>query len=85
MKVLIADDHALFRDALGKLIESLDNSATVIQAANYLQTLKMNLKSQPVMPDWWWCQRQRIREIFGMPLKKGQADISANVQKAKFY
>ncbi len=46
MKVLIADDHALFRDALGKLIESLDNSATVVQAANYLQTLKI-LASEP--------------------------------------
>ena len=46
MKVLIADDHALFRDALGKLIESLDNSATVVQAANYLQTLKI-LTSEP--------------------------------------
>ena len=41
MKVLIADDHALFRDALGKLIENLDTSATVVQAANYLQTLKI--------------------------------------------
>ena len=46
MKVLIADDHALFRDALDKLIESLDNSATVIQAANYLQTLKI-LDTEP--------------------------------------
>lgn len=41
MKVLIADDHALFRDALGKLIESLDTSATIIQAANFAQTLKI--------------------------------------------
>ncbi len=46
MKVLIADDHALFRDALGKLIESLDTSATVVQAANYLQTLKI-LNTEP--------------------------------------
>ena len=41
MKVLIADDHALFRDALGKLIENLDTSATIIQAANFAQTLKI--------------------------------------------
>jgi len=41
MKVLIADDHALFRDALGKLIENLDASATIIQAANFAQTLKI--------------------------------------------
>ncbi len=41
MKILIADDHALFRDALGKLIEDLDENATIIQAANYAQTLKI--------------------------------------------
>lgn len=46
MKVLIADDHALFRDALGKLIEGLDSSATVVQAANYFQTLKI-LNTEP--------------------------------------
>lgn len=47
MKVLIADDHALFRDALGKLIEDLDETATIIQAANYAQTLKI-LEQEPL-------------------------------------
>ncbi|MBR1648733.1 MAG: response regulator transcription factor [Alphaproteobacteria bacterium] len=41
MKVLIADDHALFRDALGQMIENLNDSATIIQAANYAQALKI--------------------------------------------
>lgn len=41
MKILIADDHALFRDALSQLIEQFDKSATIIQASNYAQTLKI--------------------------------------------
>jgi len=41
MKVLIADDHALFRDALGHLIEDIDNSATVLQTSGYAQTVKI--------------------------------------------
>ena len=41
MKVLIADDHALFRDALGHLIEDIDDSATVLQTSGYAQTLKI--------------------------------------------
>ncbi|MBQ8784633.1 MAG: response regulator transcription factor [Alphaproteobacteria bacterium] len=41
MKVLIADDHALFRDALGKLVESLDDTITIVQTSNFAQTLKI--------------------------------------------
>ena len=41
MKVLIADDHALFRDALGKLGESLDNTITIVQTSSFAQTLKI--------------------------------------------
>ena len=41
MKVLIADEHALFRDGLGLLIEQLDSSATILQASNFAQALKI--------------------------------------------
>ena len=41
MKVLIADEHALFRDGLGLLIEQLDGSATILQASNFAQALKI--------------------------------------------
>ena len=41
MKVLIADDHALFRDALGKLVESLDNTITIVQTSSFAQMLKI--------------------------------------------
>ncbi len=46
MRVLIADDHALFRDALGKLVEELDASAGVVQVSSYSQALKI-LKNEP--------------------------------------
>lgn len=41
MKILIADDHALFRDGLSLVIEKLDNAATVLQTSSYVQTLKI--------------------------------------------
>lgn len=46
MRVLIADDHALFRDALGRLVEELDFSASVVQVSSYAQALKV-LKNEP--------------------------------------
>lgn len=41
MKILIADDHALFRDALSKLIEELDSTAVVVQTSGYDQALRI--------------------------------------------
>jgi len=41
MKVLIADDHALFRDGLSLSLEKLDSSATILQASNFAQALKI--------------------------------------------
>lgn len=35
MKVLIAEDHALFREALGNLIKQVDSSVTIIEASKY--------------------------------------------------
>ncbi len=46
MRVLIADDHALFRDALGRLVEELDSAASVVQVSSYAQALKV-LKNEP--------------------------------------
>ena len=40
MKVLIADDHALFRDGLTMQLEKIDPKAIIFQASNYLQALK---------------------------------------------
>ena len=62
MKILIADDHALFRDGLALNLEQLDKSATIIQAGSYTKALKiLEENSQPDliivdldMPDKTW-------------------------------
>ncbi len=41
MKVLIADDHALFRDGLSLNLERIDPQAVVFQAGSFSQALKI--------------------------------------------
>ena len=41
MKILIADDHALFRDGLALRLEQIVPEALVFQASNYAQIFKM--------------------------------------------
>lgn len=41
MKVLIADDHALFRDGLSMNLEQIDPQAVVFQAGSFSQALKI--------------------------------------------
>lgn len=41
MKILIADDHALFRDGLGLYLEKLEPDAVVLQASSYSQMFKL--------------------------------------------
>ncbi len=41
MKILIADDHALFRDGLKLTLEQLDENAQIIQADGYTQALQI--------------------------------------------
>lgn len=41
MKILIADDHALFRDGLTLYLEKIVPEATILQAANYSQMFKL--------------------------------------------
>lgn len=41
MKILIADDHALFRDGLTMHLEKLVPQAVILQAANYSQAIKL--------------------------------------------
>lgn len=62
MKILIADDHALFRDGLGMQLEQLNPSVTIFQASNYSQAIKVvnDEKSLDLiildldMPDMGW-------------------------------
>lgn len=62
MKILIADDHALFRDGLSLHIEKLVPKAVIYQAANFSQAVKI-VQSTPDldlliidldMPDMDW-------------------------------
>ena len=47
MKILIADDHALFRDGLAMRLEEIAPDAVVLQASSYTQVFKiLNTESQ---------------------------------------
>ena len=46
MRVLIADDHALFRDALARLVRTLDADAEVLEAGT-LGDVEMRLAERP--------------------------------------
>ena len=62
MKVLIADDHALFRDGLSKKKKKLNPDMFVFQAANFSQALKILSDEKKLdliivdldMPDMSW-------------------------------
>ena len=41
MKILIADDHALFRDGLALRLEQIAPGAAILQASNYAQIFKI--------------------------------------------
>ena len=62
MKILIADDHALFRDGLKLTLEQLDEQAHIIQAESYAQAQKQLEENPQIklviadldMPDMGW-------------------------------
>ncbi len=62
MKVLIADDHALFRDGLGMRLEQIDPDAVILQASGFTQALKIIDQEKKLdlvildldMPDMRW-------------------------------
>ena len=62
MKILIADDHALFRDGLMMQLEQLSPHVVILQSGNYSQTIKILEKETDFdliildldMPDMDW-------------------------------
>lgn len=62
MKILIADDHALFRDGLGMRLEQLYPNMVILQASNFGQALKILEEDKQInliildldMPDMSW-------------------------------
>lgn len=69
MKVLIADDHALFRDGLSLHLEQIDPQAVIFQAGNFSQAMKIIDDEKKLdliiidldMPDMNW--EEALREI----------------------
>ena len=77
MNVLIADEHALFRDGLGMLVEQLDASSTIMQASNFVQTLKIlggSNKFDLVIIDL---------DMHDMPRDKGFSEVCSHCGNAK--
>ncbi|MDD4556393.1 MAG: response regulator transcription factor [Alphaproteobacteria bacterium] len=62
MKILIADDHALFRDGLAIFMEQFDKNVIIFQSYNFLQTIKVLEEEKNIdilildldMPDMTW-------------------------------
>lgn len=78
MKILIADDHALFRDGLSMHLEQIAPRAVISQAGNFSQAVKI-LEAEPQidliiidldMPDMKW--------------EEGLAQLKANAPGARF-
>lgn len=93
MKILIADDHALFRDGLSLHIEKLYPKAVILQSANFSQAVKIVQTTPDLdlliidldMPDMDWTDG--IRTLQEVAPQTGIAIISAtedvrNIKKA---
>ena len=48
MKILIADDHTLFREALRQVVQQLDDDVTVLEACDWLTTVEMGKQNQDI-------------------------------------
>ena len=62
MKILIADDHELFRDGLQIQLEQIDSDATIFQAGNFSSAIEVAREEKDIdivivdldMPDMNW-------------------------------
>ncbi len=85
MKILIADDHELFRDGLRHVLEQLDNGVSVVEASDYKQALEVAAREQDIdivlldlnMPGMPWGEGlQALRE--GLPTSVPLIVLSAS-------
>ncbi len=84
MKILIADDHALFRDGLALRLEQIVPDALVLQASNYAQIFKIIKHDTDVsvivldieMQDMPW--QEALHEIRKMAPKAAVIVVSAS-------
>ena len=79
MKILIADDHALFRDGLSLHLERLEPQAVIFQAGSFSQVMKIINDEKKLdliiidldMPDMNW--ETALQDIMG---KRGNARVA---------
>lgn len=74
MKVLIADDHELFRDGLRHVLEQLEGEQTIVEAADFNQALAVTEQNPDIgivlldlsMPGMNWSDGlRRMKEVVG--------------------
>ncbi len=74
MKVLIADDHELFRDGLRHVLEQLEGDQTIVEAADFNQALSVAEQNNDIdivlldlsMPGMNWADGlRRLKEVVG--------------------
>lgn len=84
MKILIADDHALFRDGLALRLEEIAPEAVILQASSYSQVFKI-LNTEPAvdvlvldveMQDMPWLES--LKKIHSMSQKTKIIVVSAS-------
>ena len=93
MKILIADDHALFRDGLSLHLEKMAPKAVILQAANFSQAVKIAQSTSDLtliiidldMPDMDWTEGlQTLKDVapqVGVVIVSASEDPK-NVKKA---
>ena len=92
MKVLIADDHALFRDGLGMRLEQIDPNVVILQASSFGQALKILDQEKKIdlvvldldMPALSWSRLPKTCATSARCLKAVSAAIFPNVLIRKF-
>lgn len=92
MKVLIADDHALFRDGLGMRLEQIDPNVVILQASGFGQALKILDQEKKIdlvvldldMPDMPWeeglCEMRKKAECARFVVVSASEDVR-NIRK----
>lgn len=91
MKILIADDHALFRDGLSIHIEKLYPKAIILQSANFSQAVKIAQSAPDLyliiidldMPDMDWADGIRTLQETSPDVKIAIISATEDVRNIK--
>ncbi|MFV0626814.1 MAG: LuxR C-terminal-related transcriptional regulator [Alphaproteobacteria bacterium] len=92
MKIIIADDHALFRDGLAIFMEQFGKDIHILQTINFAQTLKMLEQEKNIdilildldMPDMPWEEGlEKISQIMEKEAKLVVMSASEDIKAVK--